>query len=90
MASHLLHLKHKVVGFDVYKPTLDRFREKGGQIATSPREAANNVFILMVANAQQVNSVLFDESDGAAQCELRAPNGHSSNANMGKHFQRTR
>lgn len=67
MASHLLHLKHTVVGFDVYKPALDRFRENGGQTAPSPKEAANNVFILMVANAHQVNSVLFDESDGAAQ-----------------------
>ena len=69
MATHLLRQKHEVVGFDVWQPSLDKFRNAGGQTASSPREAANNVFICMVANAQQVDSVLFDEATGAVQCE---------------------
>ncbi|KAL3417231.1 ketose-bisphosphate aldolase class-II family protein [Phlyctema vagabunda] len=69
MASHLVKLGHKVTGFDVYEPTLQRFREAGGHTAASPREAAagNEVFICMVANSQQSESVLFDTINGAVQ-----------------------
>jgi hypothetical protein len=66
MATSLLQRGHDVVGFDVWAPTLDKFRLRGGQVASSPRQAARDLYILMVATAKQVETVLFDESDGAA------------------------
>lgn len=68
MATNLLQRGHEVVGFDVWAPTLEKFRSNGGRVASSPRDAASDIFILMVATAQQVESVLFDGSNGAAQC----------------------
>jgi 3-hydroxyisobutyrate dehydrogenase len=69
MASHLLKKSYTVIGFDVYAPTLDKFRAVGGDTATSPREAAKgkSIFVCMVANSQQAESVLFDISNGAVQ-----------------------
>lgn len=69
MASNLLKKGYKVTGFDVYAPTLDRFKSVGGDTATSPREAAKgkSIFVCMVANSQQAESVLFDTSNGAVQ-----------------------
>lgn len=69
MASHLVKEGHNVTGFDVYEPSLARFKEVGGQTTSSPREAArgSQYFISMVANSQQAESVLFGEQDGAVQ-----------------------
>jgi 3-hydroxyisobutyrate dehydrogenase-like beta-hydroxyacid dehydrogenase len=69
MASHLVQIGHQVTGFDVYEPSLFRFREAGGETSRSPREAAAGAefFICMVANSQQVDSVLFDPENGAVQ-----------------------
>jgi 3-hydroxyisobutyrate dehydrogenase-like beta-hydroxyacid dehydrogenase len=69
MASHLVKTGYHVVGFDVHEPTLARFREAGGKISHSPRDAAQKAdfFICMVANSQQANSVLFDSKDGAVE-----------------------
>jgi 3-hydroxyisobutyrate dehydrogenase len=69
MASHLLKLGHNVTGYDVYEPSLAKFREVGGQTASSPRQAAqgSDFLICMVANAQQAESVLFDSDNGAVQ-----------------------
>ncbi|PVH80483.1 3-hydroxyisobutyrate dehydrogenase [Cadophora sp. DSE1049] len=69
MASHLLGLGHHVTGFDVYEPSLEKFRALGARTAISPREAAkdNNFFICMVANSNQAESVLFDSENGAVQ-----------------------
>jgi NAD binding domain of 6-phosphogluconate dehydrogenase len=69
MASHLVKKGHPVIGFDVHEPTRARFREAGGEISHSPQQAARraNVFICMVTNSKQVDSVLFDPEDGAAE-----------------------
>jgi hypothetical protein len=69
MASHLLKLGRDVIGFDVYEPSLARFKEAGGRISSSPQQAAQEAefFVCMVANSQQANSVLFDPENGAVQ-----------------------
>jgi len=71
MAANLIKKGHKVTGFDVYAPTLDRFKAAGGDTATSPCEAAKgkSILVCMVANSQQADSVLFDTSHGAVQGE---------------------
>ncbi|KAF1981797.1 hypothetical protein K402DRAFT_398192 [Aulographum hederae CBS 113979] len=69
MACNLQKNGYKVTGYDVWQPSMDRFVASGGSIATSPRDAAagNSLLISMVANAQQAESVLFDEKTGAVQ-----------------------
>lgn len=69
MASHLVAEGHNVTGYDVYEPSLEKFRAVGGRVSSSPREAAggNKYFICMVANSQQAESVLFDSANGAVQ-----------------------
>jgi 3-hydroxyisobutyrate dehydrogenase len=69
MASHLVTKGHKVTGYDVYGPSLSKFKATGGATASSPKDAAKgkDYFICMVANAQQVDSVLFDPENGAVQ-----------------------
>lgn len=69
MASHLVGLGHHVTGFDVYEPSLEKFRALGAPIATSPKVAAqsSDIFICMVANSNQAESVLFHPETGAVQ-----------------------
>lgn len=69
MSTHLVGLGHQVTGFDVWAPSMEKFGAQGGQIASSPRAAAqgNDHFVCMVANAAQAESVLFDASTGAVQ-----------------------
>jgi 3-hydroxyisobutyrate dehydrogenase-like beta-hydroxyacid dehydrogenase len=71
MASHLVKIGRHVIGFDIYNPSLTRFREAGGQTSNSPREAGKEAkfFICMVTNSQQADSVLFDPENGAVQCK---------------------
>lgn len=67
MATHLIKQGYSVTGFDVWQPTLDRFREAGGLTATKPAEAVagKNFCICMVATAQQAQAVLLEGSDPA-------------------------
>ncbi|KAJ4385647.1 hypothetical protein N0V93_010076 [Gnomoniopsis smithogilvyi] len=67
MATNLIKEGHSVTGFDVWAPTLDKFKEAGGNTATSPAEAAQGkaFCILMVATAQQAQSVLFQGDNPA-------------------------
>lgn len=69
MAAHLVKTGYKVVGFDVHEPTRARFKEAGGKISHSAREAARgaNFFICMVANSQQADSVLFGSEAGVVE-----------------------
>lgn len=69
MASHLVKEGHNVTGYDVYEPSLEKFRAVGGRVSSSPKEVAggNEYFICMVANSQQAESVLFDSANGAIQ-----------------------
>ncbi|AEO66630.1 540af1c5-f6a5-4d57-a53b-fa104913d800 [Thermothielavioides terrestris] len=67
MATHLVKQGYSVTGFDVWAPTLERFRAAGGLTAKNPAEAvANKPFcVCMVATAQQAQSVLLDGPDAA-------------------------
>ncbi|APA09401.1 hypothetical protein SS1G_12199 [Sclerotinia sclerotiorum 1980 UF-70] len=66
MATNLLKT-FSVAGFDVYGPTLEKFRSAGGHTATTPRSAVSNAkyIVIMVATAAQTLSVLFDDVTGA-------------------------
>ena len=67
MATHLIKQGYAVTGFDVWAPTLERFRAAGGATATTPAEAvANKSFcVCMVATAQQAQAVLLEGPDAA-------------------------
>ncbi|KZT58752.1 oxidoreductase [Calocera cornea HHB12733] len=67
MATHLLKEGYPVVGFDVWGPTLDRFKAAGGQTATTPGQAVKGCefCICMVASAPQAQSALFETDDAA-------------------------
>ena len=76
MSTHLVRIGFPVTGFDIYTPTLDRWRSTCDEIeksnaktATSPSEAVKNanVVCLMVANHHHVHSALFDPENGAVQ-----------------------
>jgi 3-hydroxyisobutyrate dehydrogenase len=62
MATNLIKHGYKVTGFDVWGPTLERFRAEGGQTATTPAETVDgkSYCVCMVATAQQAQSVLID------------------------------
>jgi 3-hydroxyisobutyrate dehydrogenase len=67
MATNLVKNNHPVTGFDVWGPTLERFRAAGGQTATTPREVVKDAqfVVFMVATAAQIQSALFDPDSGA-------------------------
>lgn len=67
MATNLVKQGYKVTGFDVWGPTLEKFRAAGGLTATTPADAVKgkDYVIGMVATAAQAQSVLFD-GDSAA------------------------
>lgn len=67
MATHLVNQGYVVTGFDVWPPTLERFRAAGGHTAPSPSETVHghDYVVCMVATAAQAHSVLF-EGDNAA------------------------
>ncbi|KAF6836547.1 oxidoreductase [Colletotrichum plurivorum] len=62
MATNLIRVGYPVTGFDLYEPTLERFRQAGGLTATSPAEAVagKNFCVVMVATAEQAQSIIFD------------------------------
>ncbi|KIW24096.1 uncharacterized protein PV07_09830 [Cladophialophora immunda] len=71
MSTHLVRTGFPVTGFDIYGPTLDRWRatcddipESRAKTASSPAEAVRNasVVCLMVANHYHVHSALFDDN----------------------------
>jgi 3-hydroxyisobutyrate dehydrogenase-like beta-hydroxyacid dehydrogenase len=71
MAVNLQKEKYEVTGYDVSEFGRQRFEASGGMIASSSINAAKNceLFVVMVANAEQTNSVLFgQQDDGAALC----------------------
>ncbi|KAK4200348.1 NAD binding domain of 6-phosphogluconate dehydrogenase-domain-containing protein [Triangularia verruculosa] len=67
MATHLIKQGYPVTGFDVWAPTLKRFEEAGGLTATTPADAVLNKqhVVVMVATAQQAQSVLLDGPNAA-------------------------
>ncbi|KAH9994370.1 NAD binding domain of 6-phosphogluconate dehydrogenase-domain-containing protein [Xylariaceae sp. FL0662B] len=60
MATNLVKLGYQVTGFDVWPPTLERFKAAGGDIATTPAETVKgkDYCVCMVATAQQAQTVL--------------------------------
>lgn len=67
MATHLVKQGYPVTGFDLWAPTLERFRAAGGQTATTPAEAVagRGYCVCMVATAQQAQDVLITGADAA-------------------------
>ncbi|KAK5657778.1 hypothetical protein OQA88_2851 [Cercophora sp. LCS_1] len=67
MASHLIKEGYTVTGFDVWAPTLERFKAAGGLTATTPSEAVagKDYCVCMVATAQQAQAVLVDGPNAA-------------------------
>ncbi|KAI5066263.1 hypothetical protein GOP47_0018887 [Adiantum capillus-veneris] len=68
MASTLVQKKFTVCGFDVYEPTLSRFRKAGGLTRNSVEEASKGaqVVIVMVATEAQAEAVLFGDRGAVA------------------------
>lgn len=62
MATHLVKSGFTVTGFDVWGPTLDRFKQEGGIGATTPAEAVEGkeYAVCMVATSQQAQDALLD------------------------------
>ncbi len=71
MAKHLLHEGFQVTGCDVDERAIQDFRASGGQVTRNARAILENVpdchvLVIMVANAEQASSVLFDDQKGCA------------------------
>lgn len=68
MARNLVQRQFRVRGFDLKREALDSLVDAGGMAAASAAEAAAgaDVLVLMVVNAAQAESVLFDASALAA------------------------
>lgn len=66
MATHLVKSGYSVTGFDVWAPTLEKFKAAGGIPSTSLAESARDktFYIVMVATAQQAQSAIFESEDG--------------------------
>ncbi|ORY56332.1 NAD binding domain of 6-phosphogluconate dehydrogenase-domain-containing protein [Pseudomassariella vexata] len=67
MATNLIKKGYPVTGFDVWDPTLERFKSAGGLTATKPAETVKDksYVVCMVATAQQAQSVLLEGPDAA-------------------------
>ncbi|OJD15342.1 hypothetical protein AJ78_04387 [Emergomyces pasteurianus Ep9510] len=65
MATNLIKSGYVVKGYDIWEPTLSRFKAAGGQIASSPGDAASgNLFcVCMVATAAQAQVAIFDHEN---------------------------
>lgn len=63
MATHLVKQGYSVTGFDLYGPSLDRFKAAGGIPSTSLSESATDkpFYIVMVASQWQAQPALFDK-----------------------------
>ena len=72
MATHLVRQGYPVKGYDVYQPTLDRFKAAGGSVATSLTDSARGhmYYVCMVASAAQAQAALFEEKEAVVKGEL--------------------
>ncbi|KAB2107548.1 hypothetical protein AG0111_0g3861 [Alternaria gaisen] len=63
MATHLVKQGYPVTGFDLYPPSLEKFKSAGGTPSTSLSESAKDkpFYIVMVAAAWQAQPALFDK-----------------------------
>ena len=67
MATNLVKQGYPVTGFDVWAPTLEKFKAQGGRTAETPAESVKDkqYCVCMVATAQQVQSILIDGPNAA-------------------------
>jgi L-threonate 2-dehydrogenase len=67
MAENLVSKQWRVVGYDIRREAIDRLVKNGGHAAASTAEAAKGAeaLVLMVVNADQAESILFN--DGALE-----------------------
>ncbi|CAJ2503168.1 Uu.00g105620.m01.CDS01 [Anthostomella pinea] len=67
MATNLVKQGYKVTGFDVWPPTLEKFKAAGGSVASTPAETVKDrdYCVCMVATAQQAQAVLFEGENPA-------------------------
>lgn len=67
MATNLVKQGYAVTGFDVWAPTLERFKAAGGLTAATPAEAVagKDFCVCMVATAQQATAVLLEGPNAA-------------------------
>jgi 3-hydroxyisobutyrate dehydrogenase len=63
MATHLIKQGYSVTGFDVWGPTLEKFKAAGGTPSNSLSESAKDkqFYICMVATAQQAQTAIFGD-----------------------------
>ncbi|KAI4607348.1 hypothetical protein J4E80_009743 [Alternaria sp. BMP 0032] len=63
MATHLVKQGYPITGFDVYPPSLEKFKAAGGTPSTSLSDSAKDkpFYIVMVASAMQAQPALFDK-----------------------------
>ena len=68
MAKALLDASYDIEAFDISTGQMNAFRALGGKIATSARYTATgaDVLLLMVLNAEQVETLLFEQDCLAA------------------------
>lgn len=59
--------QYRVIGYDVFTPSAQRFTDQGGLVGESPRAVAHtsDFMICMAANSQQIDQILFSEETGA-------------------------
>lgn len=69
MATRLVKEGYPVTGFDVWPPTLEKFKQAGGSTANTPAEAVRDkaYCACMVATAQQAQAVLLQGEHPAVQ-----------------------
>ncbi|MCJ1394956.1 hypothetical protein MMC18_007837 [Xylographa bjoerkii] len=72
MAMNLVKQGYPVKGFDVYPPTVQRFKDLGGLTASSLGDAAELYCICMVATPAQVQSALFDGEGSLSKYDKEA------------------
>lgn len=70
MATHLIKQGYPVTGFDVFPQALERFREAGGKVATTPTESAKGkaFYVCMVASAVQLEKLMFEGPEPLVHC----------------------
>ncbi|KAI1866679.1 uncharacterized protein JN550_007532 [Neoarthrinium moseri] len=67
MATNLVKQGYSVTGFDVWAPTLEKFKAAGGLTATTPSDAVKgkDYVVVMVATAAQAQAVLIEGENAA-------------------------
>ena len=70
MAANLIKQGYPVQAFDVFQPSLDRFKEKGGVATASLAEVAEGCLycVCMVATAAQVEAIVFQHKESLVKC----------------------